>query len=157
MKIARRTIRSTPFRNAVETWQTIIDLLTREEEGERRDVLNGITGIAASLITETTLVQSPMVVTSDSPRTHVYCLHNDEAIEDSKENEAPLGFDPLEGDWHISFPCPEDDLAWAKKALEKETSRITVRDEMESLEIREPDAQAAREPLTLDPKRLLDS
>ena len=67
-------------------------------------------------------------MTCDGPRTRVYCLYDEDAIDGSDAKEDSLGYDPLEGDWAVSLPCPKDDLAWVERALSAKSKRITVRD-----------------------------
>lgn len=76
-----------------------------------------------------------IVVTCDGPRTRIYCLYDDDAVEGSDANEEALGFDPLAGDWAVSLPCLKDDLAWVQGALKKHSARITAR---------EPDAEVVK-------------
>ena len=47
-----------------------------------------------------------IMVTCDGPRTRIYCLYDDDAIDGSDAKEDALGFDPLNGDWRVSLPCP---------------------------------------------------
>ncbi len=42
-----------------------------------------------------------------------------------------------DGDWHMSLPCPADDLDWIVGALAKKTKRITARDQGEAVESEE--------------------
>jgi hypothetical protein len=126
--IARRTFASSPKRDATETWAAIIDLVTQGRNGAARDELLAVAGIAASIIADRTPHDTPIVVTCDGPRTRLYCLYDDDAIEGSDTNEDPLGFDPLQGDWRISLPCQPDDLSWVQSALQKCSCRITARD-----------------------------
>ncbi|MEK6596878.1 MAG: D-2-hydroxyacid dehydrogenase, partial [Gemmatimonadota bacterium] len=49
--------------------------------------------------------------------TRIYCSYDDEAMDDSSSNEAKLGFDALKGEWQISLPVAEEDLAWAEVYL----------------------------------------
>ena len=67
-------------------------------------------------------------MTCDGPRTRIYCLYDDDAIDGSDANEDPLGFDPLKGDWSVSLPSPADDLSWVQDALKVHSDRITARD-----------------------------
>ena len=139
------------------TWNAIVDLLTQGKEGEAREELLAIGGIAACVIADHAPSDTPIVVTCDGPRTRIYCLYDDDAIDGSDANENPLGFDPLNGDWRVSLPCPTEDLTWVQKALSEHSGRITARElgstvpENESLKAEE--AQT----LVLDTKRFLGS
>lgn len=154
--VVSRTIRSTPHRSASATWAIIMDLLLQGRTGSARNEMQAVSGIAASLITDQAPKDAPIVVTCDGPRTRIYCLYDDEAVEGSDASEDTLGFDPLRGDWAISLPCAKDDLDWVTKALAVHSSRITAR---------EPDAtvaadtaeKAAAQAFTLDPKGFLGS
>lgn len=132
--VVSRRFRSIPHRDALQTWTAISDLLTRGDAGAARQELAAVGGIAASLIADLVPKEAPIVVTCDGPRTRIYCLYDDDALDDSDANEGALGFDPLKGDWRISLPCPADDLKWVQGALRKHGSRVTAR---------EPDAPPA--------------
>ena len=125
--VASRTLRSIPHRGAVLTWETIVELLTQGNRDDTYGELMAVTGIAASLITDHSPQNSPIVVTCDGPRTRIYCIYGEDAIDGSGANENVLGFDPLKGDWRVSLPCTADDLSWVQEALKKHSSRIIAR------------------------------
>lgn len=125
--VVGRKFRSVPHRDALRTWTAISDLLTRGNAGAARQELDAVAGIAASMIADLTPKDAPIVVTCDGPRTRIYCLYDDDALDASDANEDALGFDPLKGDWRISLPCPAEDLAWVQRALGKHGSRVTAR------------------------------
>jgi hypothetical protein len=127
--VASRIIRSSPYRDSVNTWLTIIELLSRGKAGAAREQLTAITGIASSLMADRSAESAPIVVTCNGPRTRIYCLYDEDALDDSRANEDALGFDPLKGDWAVSLPCPAGDLAWVQRALKEKGTRITARDE----------------------------
>ena len=152
--VASRTFRSSPHRAAADTWKAIIELLTQGRSGTVRDELVAVTGIATSIIADRVAKDSAIVATCDGPRTRIYCLYDDDAIDGSAANEASLGFDPLAGDWSLSLPCQADDLMWVQAALKKQTLRITARDASATIAIDKADSQeGAPRALTLDPKR----
>lgn len=126
--VASRTFVSTPGRDAARTWTAVVDVLTRGQAGAARDELLSVSGIAASVIADQAPKKTAIVVTCDGPRTRIYCLYDDDAVEGSDANEEPLGFDPLRGDWRVSLPCTTDDLAWVQRALKKHGDRVTARD-----------------------------
>jgi hypothetical protein len=126
--VASRTFASTPKRDAAATWTAIVDLLTQGRNSAPRTELLAVSGIAASIIADQAPKDAPIVVTCDGPRTRIYCLYNDDAVEGSDSNEDALGFDPLAGDWQLSLPCLKDDLAWVEAALKKHSTRITARE-----------------------------
>ena len=125
--IASRTFRSNPHRDTLQTWHAITELLTQGKSGAARAELQAVAGVAASLIAEQAPKDNAIVVTCDGPRTRIYCTYDDDAVDGSGANEDVLGFDPLKGDWRMSLPCPEDDLAWVQAALKKHSDRITAR------------------------------
>jgi hypothetical protein len=125
--VASRTFASTPKRGADATWTAIVALLTQGKDSPAVQELLAVAGIAASTIADQAPKDHPIVVTCDGPRTRIYCIYDDDAVEGSEVNEAPLAFDPLNGDWHVSLPCTEDDLAWVQGALKKQSTRITAR------------------------------
>lgn len=126
--VVARTFAGTPARDAVATWRAIVDMLAGTADGTKRAELMSVAGVAASLITDKAPADAAITVTCDGPRTRIYCLYDDGAIEGSDANEEPLGFDPLKGDWCVSLPCPSEDLAWVQSALGKLSGRIVARD-----------------------------
>ncbi|MBC7282999.1 hypothetical protein [Hoeflea sp.] len=126
--VASRTFRSTPGRDAAQTWIAIVDLLTQGKSGDARTELLAVVGTAASVIADQAPKDAAITVTCDGPRTRIYCLYDEDAIEGSDANEDPLGFEPLKGDWRISLPCLADDLVWVQSALKQHSTRITARD-----------------------------
>ena len=126
--VAARAFASVPARSAGHTWTAIVELLTRGEAGANRDELFSVAGTAASLIADRAPEDASIVVTCDGPRTRIRCVYDDDAIDGTGVNENSLGFDPLDGNWHVSLPCPADDLTWVQASLARATSRITARD-----------------------------
>lgn len=155
--VASRTFRSTPYRDASQTWTAIVDLLTRGRTGEVRDDLLSVAGVASSVIADQGPKTAPIIVTCDGPRTRIYCTYDDDAIDESEENENSLGFDPLKGDWHVSLPCQREDLSWVQDTLKKYGSRITARDLSEGISDEEESKMAKVQPLVLDPMRFTKS
>jgi len=124
--VVARTFRSSPHRDALTTWKAIVTLLAKRDA--MRTQLEEASSIAASLIADRAPLTAPIVVTCDGPRTRIYCVYDDDALDPSEANEANLPFDPLEGNWAVSLPCPAEDLAWVQKALGELGTRITARD-----------------------------
>lgn len=149
--IVSRTVRSIPHRSATLTWETIVELLTQGDTDSAHEELMAVTGIAASLITDHTPQDAPIVVTCDGPRTRIYCTYDENAIDSSGANENALGFDPLKGNWRVSLPCITDDVSWVQEALKNYSSRITARDSETGLSDNE-DKAAKRESLILNPE-----
>ena len=100
----------------------------RAVAGAARTELLAVAGIAASVIADQAPKDAAITVTCDGPRTRIYCLYDEDAIDGTDANEDALGFDPLKGDWRVSLPCSADDLAWVQGALKKHSARITARE-----------------------------
>ena len=125
--VVRRTIRSSPHRDTLATWQVIVDLLTSTNMDARTE-LERISGIAISTIADRACEGSGIIVSCNGPQTRFYCLFDDEAIDGSNANEDILMFDPLSGNWAMSLPCHPDDLSWVQTALKQISNRVTARD-----------------------------
>jgi hypothetical protein len=154
--VARRTFRSTPERDAVKTWSVIVDLLTPGGDGEARKELLSVVGVAASVIADQAPRDHPIVVICNGPRTRIYCLYDEDAVEGSEASEGALGYDPLKGDWHLSLPCLGDDLDWVRRALKQLSQRITARELGAEVASDSEATASAAMTLTLDPKGLLE-
>jgi hypothetical protein len=146
--VVSRTLRSSPYRDATKTWELIVDLLTQGRDSSARTELRAVAGIASSLIADQAPKAVPIVATCDGPRTRIYCLYDDDALDGSDANEEGLNFDPVKGDWAVSLPCHEDDLSWVQAALKKHSVRITARDVGAGISVEEIATKA--QSLTLD-------
>lgn len=155
--VASRIFISTPQRDTLQTWVAIVDLLTQGSNGGAKTELRSVDGIAATIIAEQAPKDAAIVVTCDGPRTRIYCLYNDDAIDGSDAKEDALGFDPLQGDWRVSLPCPKDDLAWVQAALKKLSSRITARDLDTAVSNGDAANATKSQALVFDPKGFLGS
>ena len=155
--VASRTFKSTPERDASRTWTAIVDLLTQGNAGDARTELLAVTGVSASVIADQAPKDAAITVTCDGPRTRIYCLYDEDAIEGSDSNEDVVGFDPLKGDWAISLPCLADDLAWVQSALARHSKRITARDISDGLAADAGTKSDAAAGLTFDPAGFLGS
>jgi len=153
--VAKRTIRSSPHRDALTTWQVIVDLLTASNTGARAELLS-VGSIASSTIADKACERTAIIISCGGPQTRIYCLFDDDAIEDSDANEDVLAFDPLKGDWSISLPCTADDLSWVQSALKDKSDRITARDLNEKKQTNES-ASKAQAGLELDVEGFLGS
>ena len=151
-----RVFRSNPHRDALDTWKEIVELLTQGRNGSDRNELLAAGGTAASVIAEQAAKDAAIVVTCDGPRTRIYTLHDDDAIDGSDAKEDTLGYDPLKGDWKLSLPCPTDDLEWVNNSLKKQSNRITARDSAETSGSDTTKASTSGA-LVLDPKGFLGS
>jgi hypothetical protein len=155
--VASRSFRSTPQRDALQTWTAIVDMLTQGKTGAAQTELLAVAGVAASVIADQAPKDAAIIATCDGPRTRIYCLYDDDAIEGSDANEDALGFDPLKGDWRVSLPCPADDLAWVQGALKQHSSRITARDRDAAVTTENAANTTKAEALVFDPKGFLGS
>lgn len=127
--VARRDFLSIPHRDAHATWVAIVSLLTAGASGAAaRADLMAVAGIASSIIADQAPADAPILVTCDGPQTRVYCHYDDDALDDSNANEAPLGFDALKGNWQVSLPVAAEELAWVTSALKAKTTRVVARD-----------------------------
>lgn len=155
--VHRRTFVSTPARDAARTWNGIVDLVAPGNTHPARKELLSVVGIAASVISDHAPKDHAIIVTCDGPRTRIYCLFDDDAVDGSDANEAALGYDALKGDWAVSLPCDADELDWVQRALKQHSTRITAREfgATVAADQEEPEAspQAA---LVIDPKGLLE-
>lgn len=154
--VASRTFRSSPYRDASATWTAVVELLTQGRTGAARTELLSVSGTAASIIADRIPSATPIVVTCDGPRTRIYCLFDDDAVDGADAAEDALGFDPLNGDWRVSLPCSPDDLGWVRKSLAQHSTRITAR-EPEAAIATDGEEKAAAPSLTLDPAGFLGS
>jgi SpoVK/Ycf46/Vps4 family AAA+-type ATPase len=93
--VASRTFRSTPGRDALETWTAIVDLLTKGAASTARTELLAVASVVASVIADQSPKDAAITVTCDGPRTRIYCLYGDDAIDGTDANEDALGYDPL--------------------------------------------------------------
>jgi hypothetical protein len=152
--VVRRAFRSSPYRDAPQTWAAIVDVLTQRTQAESRRELESVAGIVASCIADMALQKSPMVITCSGPRTRIYCLYDDDAIGEADAQEGSLGFDPLKGEWAISIPCLNGDLQWVQSALKKLSTRITAR-EVGTEVLEEQTSTNTQQPLVIDIKGFL--
>lgn len=156
--VASRDFRSVPHRDAAATWAAIVDLLTAGgKDAEKRTELLSVSGVASSAIADQGPRDSPIVVTCDGPRTRIYCSYDDDAMDDSSSNEATLGFDALNGNWQVSLPVAEEDLAWVQAALKKHSNRIVARDKDTGIEVEQKSQAAASGALVLDVEGFMKS
>jgi hypothetical protein len=124
--IARRIV-SVPERTATETWNIICQLLAPDSSSAASRELASVAGIACSVITRQAMT-APIVLYGSGPRLRIYCLYNEDAIEGDNASESKLPFEATAGDWRLSLPCPEEDLAWVQSALSEKSKRISARD-----------------------------
>jgi hypothetical protein len=131
--VVSRVVRSSPHRSTSDTWSFIVDLLTQGKDGDARKELLSVSGVASAVIAEQAAKDAAIVATCDGPRTRVYCVYDEDAIEGGDAKEDALGYDALKGQWAISLPCPKDDLDWVQRALRAKSNRISARDMAQKL------------------------
>lgn len=153
--VAQRCFRSSPNRDAFSTWSAIIDLLTAKSPNARKH-LEAVSGIASSVIADQACLNAPIVVTCDGPRTRIYCLYDDNAVDGSDANEEVLGYDALKGDWAVSIPCDADDLEWVTGALLRHGEKITARDKDQGVTVNAA-TSSSEQAFTIDAERMLQS
>lgn len=154
--VASRVIRSSPHRDTAGTWDLIVDLLTQGKQGAARTELMSVAGVASAIIAERAPQAAAIVATCDGPRTRIYCLYDDDAIDGADAKEDSLGYEPLKGDWAVSLPCSADDITWVQRALKAKSSRITARDQSTKLDESET-AVGKSQGLTLNVEAFLKS
>jgi len=154
--VASRIVRSSPHRSTSATWECIVELLTQGKNDAARKELLAVEGVAASIISDKAPQDSAIVVSCDGPQTRVYCLYDEAALDESDAKEDALGYEPLKGNWAVSLPCTEADLAWVQRSLKAKSSRITARDMSTKLREAE-DTTSSAKPLTIDLKAFLGS
>jgi hypothetical protein len=157
MTTVSRVVRSSPHRDTVATWELIVDLLAKGKESESRRELLSVSGIAAAMIAERAPHDAAIVVTCDGPRTRIYCLYDEDAIDGSDAKEDAFGHDPLQGTWTVSLPCPKADLEWVERALKAKSKRITARDMSSSLGESQSASKYASAGLAIDTEAFLKS
>lgn len=134
MTVVARRIVATPGRSASEVWALIASLLAPDESSDAKRELESVSGIAGNLIADEAFEHAAGVVYGSGPRVRLYCLYGDAAISGDSANESALAFNPTEGDWRMSLPCPAEDLDWVRDALKNKSSRVTARDMDEDVE-----------------------
>lgn len=157
MTIVARRIKATPARSASAAWSVIVNLLAPTANSAARRDLEGIAGIASSLISDEAFKGSPAIIYGNGPRVRVYCLYDEDAFSDETASESALSFVPTENDWRMSLPCLADDLSWVQGALAKITSRVTARDLSASIEEDEDTESQTANALSIDVGAFLNS
>ncbi len=127
MTVIARQFASTPARTAGETWKHIVALITKPQSTSRAE-LEGVAGIAASIIADENPKENPIVIAGNGPRLCVYCVYGEDAIACHDCDESALAWSPTEGEWRLFLPCPEDDLEWVRNALARRSKRVYAYD-----------------------------
>lgn len=134
MTVVARRIIATPARPASEAWAVMVDLLAPDARSEARRELQSVAGIASNLIADEAFEGAAGVVYGSGPRVRLYCLYGEKATSGDRASESALAFNPTEGDWRMSLPCPAEDLAWVRAALKEKSGRVTARDKDEDVD-----------------------
>ncbi len=133
MTVVARRFRANPARTASQVWEAIASLVCGDAAEAKADFLQ-VTGVAASLIADEALRESPLVIAGTGPRLRVYCLYDDDALDAEEANEDALSWSPTETGWKAYLPCPTVDLSWVSAALSsKGTERFEAYDVSEGL------------------------
>jgi hypothetical protein len=127
MTTIARTLVSVPQRSSKQTWDVIVDLVAPDTCSAARKELAMVAGVACSCISDEALADDAIVVHGVGPRLRVYALYGDDALDGERASESSLSWVPTDGDWRMSIPCLEDDLAWVRAKLAKTSSRVTAR------------------------------
>jgi len=127
MTVISRTFVSVPERSAKDTWDAIVALLAPDSNSSARGELAAVAGVACSCISDEALAESAVIVHGVGPRLRVYALYGEDAIDGERANESALSWIPTDGDWRMSIPCLEDDVAWVQAKLQKLSRRVSAR------------------------------
>lgn len=127
MTIVARRIASVPRRTSVQTWQRIVELVTKPGS-EASAELASVTAVAAMLIAEEYAKDTAITISGSGPLVRIYTLHGDEAIEHDDTDEADLAFDPTGSEgWSLSLPAAGADVAISRASVAA-CSHVDVRD-----------------------------
>jgi hypothetical protein len=126
MTVNARRVRVTPYRSASAAWTLIVDLISKPGTTARSE-LNSIAGTLSAVIASEATRDAPIALSGTGPLVRLFSLHDDSALTDDDADETALASCPTEGEWSMSVPVDDEDLAWVKTALAKHTERVTVR------------------------------
>ncbi len=126
----RRDISSIPQRSASETWQRIVDLVTRVDSTDVGQ-LQRAGGVMASIITDEHPSSRPILLEGVGPQLRIYCRYGLKAVEEGNSVDA-LTWNPTAGDWTMHVPCDADNIEWVRASLGKTSPRIKVFDVAEA-------------------------
>jgi len=143
MTVIVRRIVAAPVRSATNTWAFIVDLLAPGNGNARKD-LHAVSGVASALIASEAPKADPIVIWGQGPRIRIYCLFGEDAIAPDDKDEDSFAMCPTNGDWHISFPSSDEDLAWVQEELKRIGTRFSVRKFGESAQDTENADQTAQ-------------
>jgi len=122
----RRDISAIPSRSASETWEAIIDLVTRKGSKDVRWLRDAV-GVMGSIIADEHPKDCAMVLEGVGAQLRIYCRYGMGAAEEGDAVD-PLTWNPKAGDWTLHVPCDEENIAWVKNSLAGTSPRIKVFD-----------------------------
>jgi len=125
MKI-RRDIASIPKRSAKDTWDTIVDLITRPDSVDAAS-LREAASIMQSLIADEHAANVPIVVKGSGCRLVIYLLFGEDAMDADLAVDA-LSWNPTAGNWSMTAPAEASDVDWMNKTLKARAPRVSVHD-----------------------------
>jgi hypothetical protein len=153
MSTIRRDFRASPHRTGAEAWTAIARLLAPKEDSAARKELLSVTGIIGQIISTESVKDYPIVSADSGPRVRIYCIYNEDALDEDSGNEAALAFDATSKDWKVSIPAEAEDMDWSQAELSKCSRRITVREKTEPF--KSEDREASPSGLKVDPNEFL--
>jgi len=133
MSTIRRDFRASPHRTGCETWEAIAHVLAPSDDSVGRKELLAVTGVAAQLISTETARHYPIISAGSGSQVRIYCIYDEDALDEDNANEAALAFDATSGDWRVSIPAEAEDVSWSSAELSKLSARISVREKTETL------------------------
>lgn len=148
MNITAKHIAATPKRTAIEVWQVLYGMIS-EASSPARQVLTAAGGVAAAIISDEVVKDTPIVLTGSGPRLRFYCVYGEDAVSGDNCNEEPLINCPTINDWHVYLPCNADDLSWVSTTLESISPHITAYNKDKVLDIEKAAEDSSR--MTFDP------
>jgi hypothetical protein len=127
MTTLRRDIVSVPRRTPAETWERISELVSKDGS-DAREELHAASHVATALIAQEATKLAPAIFTGAGPQVRIYTLHDDDSLEADLDDEQALVTPVADGDWTATLPADVSDVAWARAALKKVSTRVTVRE-----------------------------
>jgi hypothetical protein len=152
MSVIARKFKANPVRTAAETWTTIVNVIAKKNDSAKNLLLR-ITGVAASIIAEGIPATSPITIIGSGPRLRVYCLYDDDAIEEDG-NEDSLSWNPFDSEWDIYFPVNEVDMEWVNNMLSETGKNFHAYLAGEKIEREKENAASQMPPLTINLHKL---
>lgn len=155
--VIKRSVASTPARTPGETWDVIIGILAPDGKSSASAELKKVAGVMAATISSEAPKDDAFVLYGNGPQIRVYCVFGDDAISGGGVNEDEPAESPTNGDWRLSIPCLEEDLAWIQKKLKSLSSRITARVIDESVEYEKTQAENSSAGMVINLQEFLKS